>query len=693
MRVLVVVAVSLMACGEVASADDAGTGGGGGSGGGTATGGAGGGDVTRPCEVACDATQVCESGGCASRAIAVRWLAPGDAARVDAGSTMLVAVIVPFPGRPQSPPSELVATLLAPDAGLSTVRLVGGDGGYSAQVDVTNGLWSATTSYGVLTAQQAFRVGPVPLQLRVDLGAVADAGASNSTVRFEDPQFPGSHRRDAHVPVRVRASAGEVDPASFSAQLLSGTQRTQLTRATCPLELSCADESCVCFDADLSVPRFDQFRGEFELEVSARDREGSGVTVGSAQGVPRVRVTRWAWGRRFFTTNATDVALGPFFAVDSAGRVIAAYTQGSSATTVSIDAAGSLAWQSSRWTQTTPIVSTWPDAGEVAHLPNFGEAFVTVSTATGAVINRATTTSFFGISEPVTLAPERTDGGEALLLGLAYPGDPASHALFTYGSTGWSTQNGGSGTQWGLVGDGSRLIWSTSDLANNPHLFSRRFDDAWSLEQSLAVPTPAWHLVPTDAGVIGSAAFPQGSSWFRWPVGASALDWQTQPATSTPSRAFVMPNANELIGPRFTSTSASELVRLQVGQPAPSVRTSLPAASQGAPALGADGAVYVLTVEGHLLALRAGTLTPVWQERFSSESFENAPLLDCGREASGELAAGRPGRLLLVGRSGRAYAIVVDARGADPNAHWPLAFHDAHNTNNLQTPLSRFVCP
>jgi hypothetical protein len=45
------------------------------------------------------------------------------------------------------------------------------------------------------------------------------------------------------------------------------------------------------------------------------------------------------------------------------------------------------------------------------------------------------------------------------------------------------------------------------------------------------------------------------------------------------------------------------------------------------------------------------------------------------------------------GRAGRAYSVIIDARGMDTTAPWPVTFHDPANTNNAQTLLSQFACP
>lgn len=57
------------------------------------------------------------------------------------------------------------------------------------------------------------------------------------------------------------------------------------------------------------------------------------------------------------------------------------------------------------------------------------------------------------------------------------------------------------------------------------------------------------------------------------------------------------------------------------------------------------------------------------------------------------MISGRPGRLLVAGTTGRLYSVIVDSRGIDAQAAWPLQRHDPANTNNRLTLLTRFACP
>ena len=69
-----------------------------------------------------------------------------------------------------------------------------------------------------------------------------------------------------------------------------------------------------------------------------------------------------------------------------------------------------------------------------------------------------------------------------------------------------------------------------------------------------------------------------------------------------------------------------------------------------------------------------------------------APLsLDCARDATGAIRAGRPGVLYVLTDEIALLSIIVDSQGTDINAGWPKYQHDARNGNNAGAPL--FACP
>lgn len=103
--------------------------------------------------------------------------------------------------------------------------------------------------------------------------------------------------------------------------------------------------------------------------------------------------------------------------------------------------------------------------------------------------------------------------------------------------------------------------------------------------------------------------------------------------------------------------------------------------------------VFLVDSAGGLSVRPRGTLTQTWATVFPSERFEGSPSLDCARDAAGQVLSGRPGRLLAAGTTGRLYSIIIDSRGIDTQASWPLQLHDPANTNNRQTSLARFACP
>lgn len=443
-----------------------------------------------------------------------------------------------------------------------------------------------------------------------------------------------------------------------------------------------------------------------ELEVSGRTLDGTEVVESSAtapQRIPSIPVSRWAWRSRFFTPMGSSFVGGPWLAVDARGRAIVAERQDARATTASITTTGRVQWQGDLWSMATPLVAQWPDAGEVVHLPQFWTGVATLETDGGALVAEPPLQGVLDLTAvgwDMSLAPASSiDGGTwDVLMGMYYPDEASNHAPFAYGPGLWVRGPAlTSGEVHSVTGDGANLGWSYSTQGGTHFVAQVPLVNSVfpPLSLQLAQPTRgAQQLVPVAGGYVASTYFAQGPSWFHWTTGAPTLDW-TWPTTSAfGAQGFVMPAEQELIGARYVSASgAMELVRIGVGSPNPSARSNLTAPSLSAPALGADGLVYVVDTAGGLSARPSSTLTSTWDTVFLNERFEGAPLLDCARDDEGRVISARPGRLLVVGTTGRLYSVIVDSRGIDAQAAWPLQRHDPANTNNRLTPLARFACP
>jgi hypothetical protein len=347
------------------------------------------------------------------------------------------------------------------------------------------------------------------------------------------------------------------------------------------------------------------------------------------------------------------------------------------------------------WATAPLVVGAWPDAGTVVHVPQFQVGVATISTQTGAVVASAQVPSPTSIQTPMALF-ERTGsaGVEQVLAGISDPSDPYSHRPFAWSPRGWQVVNNSvtSGTMISATIDGDELVWSHFDFSNQGRVSRMRYDGAGFpalSHQMIAFPGGAGQLVPTDAGVVLGAETAGGSSWARWERdGGIGSTTAGQPITG-----FTMPSEEELIGLRYTSGGSVQLVRQAVGAASPAAQVALPALAFGGPALGTGELVYVTDTAGAVRAFRRSDLVEVWSSVVPADRFEGAMQLDCARDDQGNVVAGRPGRLLAVGTSGRAYSFITDSRGVDPQASWPLERHDPANTNNRATSLARFACP
>jgi hypothetical protein len=108
--------------------------------------------------------------------------------------------------------------------------------------------------------------------------------------------------------------------------------------------------------------------------------------------------------------------------------------------------------------------------------------------------------------------------------------------------------------------------------------------------------------------------------------------------------------------------------------------------------LGEGGLIYIASQTG-LEARRQADLSVEWTAPILSPL--STTLLDCSRDSTGAKLTGRPG--VVYGQSQinahRLFAVIVDSRGIDPTAPWPMPRHDPRSTGNLATSLAPFSCP
>jgi hypothetical protein len=124
---------------------------------------------------------------------------------------------------------------------------------------------------------------------------------------------------------------------------------------------------------------------------------------------------------------------------------------------------------------------------------------------------------------------------------------------------------------------------------------------------------------------------------------------------------------------------------------APLLGSSFTSAAYGGPssalALGQGGLIYVADGVGELLVTDT-SLTVNW----SAPIISGFLTLDCSRDSAGVPRPGRPG-VLYAESATSLLAVVVDSRGLDTGAAWPMAQHDPRNTANSSTSLAQFACP
>lgn len=90
----------------------------------------------------------------------------------------------------------------------------------------------------------------------------------------------------------------------------------------------------------------------------------------------------------------------------------------------------------------------------------------------------------------------------------------------------------------------------------------------------------------------------------------------------------------------------------------------------------------------------ATPLTPLWGTKIESGAGDGtniSPTLDCLRDPSGQAVVNARVGVLYVTAETKIHAFIVDSPGLDPDAPWPKYQHDARNTGNPATLITR--CP
>jgi|GEM_PF-3184937 len=649
--------------------------------GGMAGGGAGGGGADLCLEVFCDVALQCDKGQCLPRYSGLTLAAP---ARTRGGTVNVSAVLALAPNRSRFDPPGINLRIVAPGGGSVLVGLPLVDAGFYAYgIDVaaeghwrleasldTYGLSSAATTVVDRTAPN-YRLVLPPAPPRTD----------NAIVTEVDLAAPGSWRRDETAKVRLISNDLDVLASSVVVRLAVADGGAASFDGGAPCD---AGPFCWEVTVDFAAPEMNAFRARAGVSATAADDLGNaGATVDGGQAL----VTRFKWSRPLPPGAAPVPSLDEFgniflghppsgsklsFTPEGLDRwaLIDGFAANPPALGRSIGGAPPLLWLSEQtrlraYTSDSPGVPTgWSNAGPTssnATLPALG-----LSATSGDPVSRET--AFVILKNPDTVFAYRVDAPNPVH---ASTGRVVSmtHPVIAQGKL-WVRDN--DGTQGKLT---AYVLADAGFTVGVPSIASPASASEWLAVTSnalLQVTNELKAFSLADGGVQWTSVLPPGSAFsLSAPViGAGDTVFVAQTLNSTDWR-LCRGTISGLPGWQCTAQDVSE-----------------------APAtLGQGGLLYHSALSG-LQVRRQSDLQVQWAAPPEISSFFS--VLDCSRRPFGVPLPGRPGVLYVApapAAVSRFTAIIVDSRGLDATAPWPLFRHDPRQTANASSALDVFSCP
>ena len=666
------------------------------------------------CSPTCAEYEACTKTGCKNRFTGVSIETPSDNALLNAGSVQVVA-------RLEVNETYKDKTRFPGALAFSAQQVAGGEvGSFGNQSSDDAGTyriaWSPPLAETQITLIAEYTVPDAGLRDSVNVTVDRlppvftvsvppfDAGVPDGGTSYADPNpggFSNPWPRDQQVPVELRTNEPNLDPGSVRVAL-RGTDNVPGTAVPVSrVTAGCDAGFCGVAVVNLWEPRFDAFRGTLGLDVQGQDRAGNlGSTSPSA---PQVNVTRWKWA---FNVPGATISATP--AVGEQGTVYLGTTAASEGKVFALRSDGTKQWE-------TPV-------GPVAGLAvgAFDGGVESIYVAANTASNRA-----------VLYALSSTDGGTTVRC----PSGTSEHtgqvrsavAVTTTGTapdlieTGMAIVNNAPNTRLYLIRP--ELSGSDQCVASNPGF---GLPNA-SQDSSVAVNGTTLFYPTATASIVGYTIFGSAVDWTAstgaTPVYGLALSGGTlvggaSGAVATSGGLYSVPVTggttatllsgtaggriwNPIIGPggvnaffgQDTGDAQGELEKYDLPNktmarpPVPNVGVL-----RYAPALGSNEVLYTAaSSDAVVTAWNANDFSQRWTVTLGAAASSASVTLDCARNASGAVAAGKPGTL-YVPAGGTLYAISADSPGLNRDAlAWPKFQHDARNTGNAATPIT--TCP
>ncbi|QRO02408.1 PQQ-like beta-propeller repeat protein [Archangium violaceum] len=661
------------------------------------------------CDPACAPYQACtKSNGCVPRYTGL-VVTPGDGGLVGGGVVAVRAELVADPTFELKFPETLSFSVVRSDGGTggSLSAVPGNAGVYTAQ-------WTPPAGDGVFLLTAAYPDGGSPsttVHLTVDatppsftvIVPAADAGVPDGGFAYADPMAVTAWRRDQTVTIRVESDSADLDPSSLRVVVRGHGGGASVTDLSLAPVTPCGRLFCGTVDIPLWRPGLPDFRGNFTVEVTAKDQLGNERMLTGT-----IPVTRWKW--------SFNGASGSIEATPAVGQLGTIYfgTSDSNGKVFALNPEGTKKWETSLGKVVgSPALGAFSAGTELVYVgANSSSGGVLYALgADGGVSTRCPGGNASGeILASVAIASTRFDNESAPLeTAIALGNGDALISLRpeAIGSRLCRTDllNASQSSQPGasIIVKGSDAYFSALDTKVWSYQFSG--SSGWAAKAGFAAPTIGTLITglgfATGNRVVGAGGLiaPQSGGVFSFlETDGSGLWKYPDPFTqSTPVRNMSIGAGNQLFFGREVSSGRADMTSINLLATDPRATATNAGSFPAAPVLGKQGIFYTASYTGSVVgvgevsAWNATNLTNVWRLSDSVGRTNASPTLDCARSPDGTAVSAPHGVLYVPSIDGKLYAFVVDSPGLDPDAPWPKYQHDARNTGNPNTPISS--CP
>ena len=664
----------------------------GGSGGGAGGGGVGGG-AGDPCVgISCPGSTQCAGGGCVARYLGLTLTGPSRTAAPSAG---LIAALTVVPGRTAADPGSLSLSSVAPDGGTAVSVMLRVDAGlYGATVQLPaegTHVWTASFADAGLSASLQIGVDRTGPSLSIFLPS-APVRAQTASLTEIDALAVGAWRRDERMKVRVVSDALDVSAASVVVRLegTDGGASSFDGGARCD-----GGPFCWEVEVDFAAPPMNAYRTRFAVSATAADALGNLSAIADG-GQPQV--TRWKWSRALPSGFAEVIP-----ALDEAGNV---YVSHFTAQVVeSYDPNGALRWSlTGQAYPLAPMLGT-AQGGSPAMVWLAGAsdrtAFSSVSPSVpigwvNTVTSSASTLPALG----VTATANDPIARETAFVALTSPYQLLGHRLGAVVPQPTYVGERAFTEIWPVIARGKVWTLTGNSAGTAIAITPVSMRDAGADELSPGMPELGHaggraRLAATAQYLFRSwVGAGQGPDLTAFDLSDGGVQWESKPPDAGDGDGLSTPvvGAGDVVFVVHSPASAPSLLcRVALGSQAWLCRSQ--DVSPGGAALGQGGLLYI-GATGGLEVRRQSDLALQWTAPANQPAL--TALLDCSRDAAGNKLAGRPGVLYggpFPAGATRLHAMIVDSRGLDPTAPWPLFRHDPRNTANLDSALAPFSCP